>query len=230
MGGAKTAAPMRGQDGSTALISISAASPLAGSRHAAHGRDRRQRAVRFEKALLVGGKAAMDERERRVAAEDHAPFAPQAVVERAGEAFHPDDRRDAKRDAEEKDAQAAEAAAQVANSEAHDRQRAREPRGNAAGAFIPETATGGVSSILPERMRITRSQRAASAASWVTSASVAPRRAGRSNIMSMIARPVASSRLPVGSSAISSEGRGRERAGERHALLLAARELRGIMS
>ena len=58
----------------------------------------------FEKALLVGGKAAMDERERRVAAKDHAPFAAQTVVERAGEAFHPDDRRHAERNAEEKDA------------------------------------------------------------------------------------------------------------------------------
>ena len=60
----------------------------------------------FEEALLVGGEAAMDERERRVAAEDHAPFAPQAIVERAGETFHPDDRRNAKRNAEEKDAEA----------------------------------------------------------------------------------------------------------------------------
>ena len=57
----------------------------------------------FEEALLVGGEATMDERERRVAAQDHAPFAPHAVVERAGEAFHPDDRRHAKRNAEEKD-------------------------------------------------------------------------------------------------------------------------------
>ena len=46
----------------------------------------------------------------------------------------------------------------------------------------------------------------------------------------MIARPVVSSRLPVGSSAIKSDGRGRERAGQRHALLLAARELRGIVA
>ena len=125
MGGAKTAAPRRGQIGSTALISISAASPLAALRHAAHRRDRRQRAVRFEKALLVGGKAAMDQRERRVAAEDRAPFAPQAVVERARETFHADDRRDAERDAEEKDPQAREAAAQVAQGEARRSARAR---------------------------------------------------------------------------------------------------------
>ena len=60
--------------------------------------------MRFEKALLVGGKTTMDQRERGVAAEDHASFAPHAVVERKGETFHPDDRRHAKRDAEKKDA------------------------------------------------------------------------------------------------------------------------------
>ena len=47
----------RGQDGSTALISTSAASPLARPRHAAHRRDRRQRAVTFEEALLAGREA-----------------------------------------------------------------------------------------------------------------------------------------------------------------------------
>ncbi len=41
--------------------------------------------------------------ERRVAAEDHASFAPHAIVERDGKTFHPDDRRHAKRNAEEKD-------------------------------------------------------------------------------------------------------------------------------
>ena len=46
----------------------------------------------------------MDERERGVAAEDHASFAPHAIVERKGETFHADDRRHAKRDAEKKDA------------------------------------------------------------------------------------------------------------------------------
>ena len=54
-------------------------------------------------------------------------------------------------------------------------------------------AATGSPSILPERRRMTLSHREASAASCVTSASVAPRRAGRSNIMSMIARPVVSS-------------------------------------
>ncbi len=68
----------------------------------------------FEKALLVGREAPMDERERRVAAEDHPPFAPHAVVEGAGEAFNPDDRRDAQRNAKEKDPQSRKPAAQIA--------------------------------------------------------------------------------------------------------------------
>ena len=45
----------------------------------------------------------MDERERCVAAKDHAPLAPETVVERASETFHPNDRRYAQRNAEEKD-------------------------------------------------------------------------------------------------------------------------------
>ena len=63
-------------------------------------------------------------------------------------------------------------------------------------------------SIMPERIRMVRPQRPASSGSCVTSTSVAPRRAGESNKRSMIARPVVSSRFPVGSSAINSDGRG----------------------
>ena len=59
--------------------------------------------MRFEEALLVSGKATMDQRERGVAAQDHPPFTPHAVVERTGQAFHADDRRHAERDAEKKD-------------------------------------------------------------------------------------------------------------------------------
>ena len=148
----------------------------------------------------------MNERERRVAAENHPSFAPQTIVKRPGETFDPYDRGYAERDAEKKDAQASEPAAQVANGEA----RHRRPRADLreSGRRVHTETAAGVSSTLPERMRITRSQRAARAASWVTSASVAPRRAGKSNIKSTIVLPVVSSRLPVGSSAISNEGRG----------------------
>ena len=50
----------------------------------------------------------MNERERRVAAEDHTSFAPQTVVERGSETFDPYDRGYAKRNAEKKDLQASE--------------------------------------------------------------------------------------------------------------------------
>ncbi len=57
--------------------------------------------------------------------------------------------------------------------------------------------------------RTTRSQRAASEGSWVTSTSVVPRsRLAARNMRSMMPLPVASSRLPVGSSATRSCGRG----------------------
>ena len=129
MGGAKTAWPMRGHDGSTALISINAASPLG-----ALAMPRKVATVDSEpcasrKRCSSADKTAMDERERGVAAEDHAPFAPHAVVERQGEAFHADDRRHAKRDAEKKDAQARQPAAQVAQGEAQGRRAARPSQG-----------------------------------------------------------------------------------------------------
>ena len=100
----------------------------------------------------------------------------QTVVERGSETFNAYDRRDAERDAEEKDAQAGEPAAQIANGETPYR-RARADSGRerrvhtATAAELPRT--------LPERRRIVRSQRAASAASWVTSASVAAAPGGR---------------------------------------------------
>ncbi len=169
----------------------------------------------------------MDQRKRRVAAEDHASLTRHPVAERLRQALDADDRGDAERDADEEDPQAREAAAQVAQREAQDRRAGlRKRRGDGR----VHAGTSAASSTAPERIRMTRSQRAASAGSWVTSASVAPRRAGSAKIRSMIARPVASSRLPVGSSAISSDGLGDERAGERHPLLLAAGKLGGIVA
>src|SRR5271154_2186789 len=109
--------------------------------------------MRFEKTLLVGGKATMDERERRVAAEDHASLAPHAVVERQGEAFHPDDRSHAKRDAKEEDAQARQPAPQVAQGEAQDRRAARpcneSSRRRVHGDSLLPPGEGGGDSLLP---------------------------------------------------------------------------------
>ena len=81
-------------------------------------------------------------------------------------------------------------------------------RRGAKGAFMPRPAPAQRLPDRPERMRKVRSQRAASAGSWVTSTRVEPLRALAANNSSMIAPPVASSRLPVGSSAITTDGRG----------------------
>ena len=81
----------------------------------------------------------------------------------------------------------------------------------------------------PSAMRTTRPQRSASCESCVTSTSVACRRRCRPNSRSITCSPVLPSRLPVGSSARMICGRGLERAGDGHALLLAARELRREM-
>ena len=54
---------------------------------------------------------AVDHRERCIAAKDDAPVARQAIAERARQAVDADDCGDAERDADEKDAQAREAAA-----------------------------------------------------------------------------------------------------------------------
>jgi hypothetical protein len=75
----------------------------------------------FEELLFSGGEAAVNERERRVSAEDHASLAAQTVVKRPSETFYPNDRGYAERDAEKEDAQAAEPAAQVAERETRHR-------------------------------------------------------------------------------------------------------------
>src|ERR1700677_3976462 len=109
--------------------------------------------MRFEKALLVGGKAAMDERERGVAAQDHPSFAAHAIVERKSETFHPDDRRHAKRDAEKKDAQDGQSATQVAQGKAHGRRAARpwneSCRRRVHGVTLLPRGEGGGDSLLP---------------------------------------------------------------------------------
>ena len=69
-------------------------------------------------------------------------------------------------------------------------------------------AHAAASSTRPSTSRTIRSQRAASSGAWVTRTSVAPWRSRRAKIRSMIAAPLALSRLPVGSSARRIAGRG----------------------
>ena len=77
----------------------------------------------------------------------------------------------------------------------------------------------------PERIRTTRSQRRASSESWVTSTSVVPRSAWPANISSMISAPVRL--VEIAGRLVGDQDRrvGRQRAGERDALLLAAGKL-----
>ena len=72
----------------------------------------------------------------------------------------------------------------------------------------PPAAVSALLAIRPECRCTTRSQRAASAVSWVTSTSVVPCSRWPRNSSSMISPPVASSRLPVGSSATRIAGSG----------------------
>src|SRR5208282_6417984 len=105
----------------------------------------------------------------------------QPVVESLRQALHSDDRRNPERDADEEDAQARQPAAQIAQGEARHRRAPSGIRDRQGGVHA---GTKGAVSIAPERIRTIRSQRAASAGSWVTSASVAPRRARRSKMRS----------------------------------------------
>ena len=74
-----------------------------------------------------------------------------------------------------------------------------------------------------------RSQRAASSGSCVTTTSAVPASRLSSNRSASTVAPVSASRLPVGSSAKRSARAADEGAGERDALLLAARELRRVV-
>ena len=80
--------------------------------------------------------------------------------------------------------------------------------------------------VLPSLRTRVRSQLAAMLASWVAMSTVRPRSARSRSSTATISAPVWVSRLPVGSSANTMPGSIDERAGDRHALLLAARELR----
>ena len=114
------------------------------------------------------------------------------------------------------DPQAAAAGAQVAPGQV----KQESHRGLAGG---PGSST---SCRWPSCRRSTRSQRAAKSRSCVTSTSVVPSFAVQARTaVRAPTPPVWSSRLPVGSSASSRLRAVHQRAGDRHALLLAAREL-----
>ena len=121
IGGASVAAPIVGHEGSTALTSTSAASPLPVRAIA--------RIVAMVESLPKRPRnAASSGVRRRWISENDAspprmtrPCRAQPVVERLRQALDPDDRGHAERDADEKDPEARESAAQIAQREAQDR-------------------------------------------------------------------------------------------------------------
>ena len=90
-------------------------------------------------------------------------------------------------------------------------------------------ASAGVASIRPERMATWREQRAASAGSWVTSTSVMPRSPGLGE--QQVGDLPAGRLVEIAGRLVGDEDArlGRQRPGDRHALLLAARQLAGIV-
>src|SRR6185312_3403311 len=169
------------------------------------------------KSELVRLGFALEQQERDVAAEQSAAFARHAFAEARRDRADAGNRHHPKRDAGDEDVEAAQAAAQLAQRIAQaEPERAAVACGffrkapQAVGDDAHEAATrlSVDASMRPERSRTTRSQRWASEVSCVTSTSVMPRSACLANRRSTICFPVASSRLPVGSSATRMAGSG----------------------
>ena len=99
-------------------------------RHGAQRRDFRHGAVAFEEGALFRRRLALDQIEGDVAAEDRPALAGDAVGHAAGDRADAGDGGDAERDAGEEDAEAAQAAAQLADREAR---RDGEPGARAPG-------------------------------------------------------------------------------------------------
>ena len=135
--------------------------------HGAHRGGDRDAAAAGQKVPFGGLNFAVDQAERKVAAKNGAAFARQPVPEAAGQRADAGDGRDAERDAGDEDVKAAQATAQFAQGEPQgDRPAFVACRGGRDRAHV---------SIFPERIRTTRSQRAARFASCVTSTNVVPR-------------------------------------------------------
>ena len=180
---------------------------VAGARHRAHGADGRERGLRAEISALVGRQFAMDQRKAGVAAEDRASVPRQAVVKAARQRIDADDRGDAERDAGQKNTQAREPAAQIAQGEPQDWRQKGEARLGGRSRFAHCAAMASSRYARPQADRAVAARSEIEIMRDQHQRRPALRAADRT-VESMIARPVASSRLPVGSSAISREGRG----------------------
>src|SRR5262249_8139661 len=172
------------------------------ARHRAQGGRARDLAMRLQKRAFVRRDFALNQCESQIPAENDAAFTRKTIGEASRHRSHAGYRHAAKRNAEDKNVEAVQAAAQFAQCKAQRQPTVR--RSNEFG-YSHEILTP---STRPERSRTTRAQRAASVASWVTSTSVAFRLACPAKSNSMICFPVSSSRLPVGSSATTIAGSG----------------------
>ena len=173
---------------------------IRGARHRPHGRDGGDLAARFQERQFLRRRLAVDQRERGIAAEDRSALARQSVAEPLRDGADARDRGHAESEAGDEDAKARQSAAHFPPRKLQRQQDARNLRCGDEGAHADKTS-GAPASIRPERIRTTRSQRRASARSWVTRTSVARRSSVLAKMRSAMEWPVVSSRLPVGSSA-----------------------------
>src|SRR5690606_36998749 len=164
--------------------------------HRAHAGTDGEPALRFEEFALGRRRLALDQLEAHIAAEQDLALVLDAADDGAGDGADPADRADAQRDAGDEDQEAGQSAAHLADGEA-----AGEAQRHAVSDSRPD-------SMRPDRISTWRSQRSASAGSWVTSTSVVPRSLALANRRSAICLPVAWSRFPVGSSAMTIAGSG----------------------
>ena len=151
------------------------------ARHRPHGRCDRDLALAVEKRALGRARLALDERKGEIAAQDRAAFARQALGQAFRKRSDARDRHHAQRDAGDENKKPAQTGTQFAQ------RKFKRKQGRAAGQSNAHARAFMLSlSILPERSRTMRSQRCASAASWVTSTSVVPRSLWLSNSRSMM--------------------------------------------
>src|SRR5690606_14689119 len=129
---------------------------IAGSRHAAQRCGDREGATAGEEGAFVGTGLALEQRKRKVAADQRAAFARQPVAKAGGDRADAGDRHHPERDAGDEHGEPAQTPAQVAQREAGGKRQASD-HGRATAAPPPAWAGASAASIWPERSRTTRS-------------------------------------------------------------------------
>src|SRR5690606_105168 len=173
---------------------------LACAGHRLHPQTLRHLTISPEQRELFCAQRSLPDFHLEIAAENLAALRVEFAADRAGQCADRRQRADAEEQADQQQSQAPEAAMQVAPGDAPGHGPAQ--RGHAAlAAAVSET-------MRPSARVTTRSHSAANASSWVMMISVAPVSARRAKSSSTMPAPVFASRLPVGSSAKISGGRG----------------------